>query len=246
MLKHVISANDNVVKNKSRKMRIFDYARSGLREALLARIEEPEISIEELRGIVHRNILRAIVAGEVIEKNPHNEVEQALELMMHRLLLFDSAPLIGFKRRSDEYIMMIDRLQPLLLDGARQYGAPDLIVRNGSRLCLVRLSMEIPRRTPDEATKLELGSMLLWAERNPLIENEPEDIDVVRIGWLGTRWVKWMHRASRNWSNQSRSMISMDIEQMARLMMFEGDFKKLPAASSNWRCLNCPFNADCH
>mgnify|MGYP000517048932 CR=1 FL=1 len=79
-----------------------------------------------------------------------------------------------------------------------------------------------------------------------VIENEPEDIDVVRIGWLGTRWVKWMHRASRNWSNQSRSMISMDIEQMARLMMFEGDFKKLPAASSNWRCLNCPFNADCH
>ena len=75
---------------------------------------------------------------------------------------------------------------------------------------------------------------------------EPEDIDVVRIGWLGTRWLKWMHRASRNWSNQSRSMISMDIEQMARLMMFEGDFKKLPAASSNWRCLNCPFNADCH
>ena len=245
MLKHVISANDDAVKYKSRRMRVFDYARSGLREALIAKIEEPELSESDLRRIVHRNILQAIVAGDVIESNPHDDVDAALELMMHRLFLFDFAPLIGFKRHSSENIMIIDRLQPLLLDGARQYGSPDLIVKNGSRLCLVRLSMEIPRRIPNEATELELGSMLLWAERNPLIVNELEDIDVVRIGWLGTRWIKWRKKASRNWSNQSRSMISMDIEQMARLMIFDGDFKDLPSAKSSWRCLNCPFKADC-
>ena len=45
------------------------------------------------------------------------------------------------------------------------------------------MAMEMRSRTPDRAGELELGSMLLWAERNPLIEADIDEIDVVRIGW---------------------------------------------------------------
>lgn len=245
MLQHVIGQNDEFVRRKSKIRRLGDYARSGLRDALLARLENPDSSMNDLRLTIHRNVLRAIVAGEVMENRPHGLVDEAVELMMHRLRMFDSAPLIGFNRRNSEEVLVIDRLQPLLLDGARQYGAPDLIVRNGSRLCLVRMAMEMRARTPDRAAELELGSMLLWAERNPMIEDDIEEIDIVRIGWLGTRWVKWSKRASPEWVAQARSMIAMDIEQMARLMIFDGKLEQLPRSRSRWRCSTCSFNDEC-
>ena len=245
MLEHVIGPNDKFVKRKSRVRRLRDYARSGLRDALLERLENPDSSMNDLRLTIHRNILRAIVAGEVLENRPHGLVNEAVGMMMHRLRLFEAAPLVGFNRRSAEELLVIDRLQPLLLDGARQYGAPDLIVRNGSRLCLVRMAMEMRSRTPDKAEELELGSMLLWAERNPLIEADIDEIDVVRIGWLSTRWVKWSRRASPEWAAEARSMIAMDIEQMARLMMFDGKLEELPRSRSRWRCSNCAFNDEC-
>ena len=245
MLQHVIGQNDEFVRRKSKMRRLGDYARSGLRDALLARLEDPDLSMNDLRMTIHRNVLRAIVAGEVIEERPHGMVDEAVELMMHRLRLFDSAPLVGFNRRNSEEVLLIDRLQPLLLDGARQYGAPDMIVRNGSRLCLVRMAMEMRSRTPDRAAELELGSMLLWAERNPMLEEGIENIDVVRIGWLGTRWVKWSKRASPEWAAQARSMIAMDIEQMARLMIFDGKLENLPRSRSRWRCSTCSFNDEC-
>lgn len=245
MLQHVIGQNDEFVRRKSKIRRLGDHARSGLRDALLARLENPDSSMNDLRMTIHRNVLRAIVAGEVMEDRPHGMVDQAVELMMHRLRLFESAPLVGFNRRAADEVLVIDRLQPLLLDGARQYGAPDLIVRNGSRLCLVRMAMEMRSRTPDRAAELELGSMLLWAERNPMIEDDIEEIDIVRIGWLGTRWVKWSKRASPEWAIQARSMIAMDIEQMARLMIFDGKLEQLPRSRSRWRCSTCSFNDEC-
>lgn len=245
VLEHVIGPNDEFVKRKSRIRRLGDHARSGLRDALLARLEDSESSMNEMRMTIHRNVLRAIVAGEVMEDRPHRLVDEAVEMMMHRLRLFDSAPLVGFNRRKIDEVLIIDRLQPLLLDGARQYGAPDMMVRNGSRLCLVRLAMEMRSRTPDRAAELELGSMLLWAERNPMLEEGIENIDVVRIGWLGTRWVKWSKRASPEWAAQARSMIAMDIEQMARLMIFDGKLENLPRSRSRWRCSTCSFNDEC-
>ncbi len=245
VLEHVIGPNVEFVKRKSKIRRLGDHARSGLRDALLARLENPDSSMNDLRLTIHRNVLRAIVAGEVMEDRPHGLVDEAVGMMMHRLRQFESAPLIGYKRRSSDEVLLVDRLQPLLLDGARQYGAPDLIVRNGSRICLVRLAMEMASRTPDRAAELELGSMLLWAQRNPLIEANLDEIDVVRIGWLGTRWVKWSKRASPEWAAQARSMIAMDIEQMARLMIFDGKLEQLPRSRSRWRCSKCAFNDEC-
>lgn len=245
VLQHVIGQNDEFVRRKSRIRRLGDHARSGLRDALLARLENPDSSMNDLRMTIHRNVLRAIVAGEVMEDRPHRLVDETVEMMMHRLRLFESAPLVGFNRRAADEVLVIDRLQPLLLDGARQYGAPDLIVRNGSRLCLVRMAMEMRSRTPDRAAELELGSMLLWVERNQMIDEDLEDIDVVRIGWLGTRWVKWSKRASREWAAQARSMIAMDIEQMARLMIFDEKLEQLPRSRSRWRCSTCSFNDEC-
>ena len=245
VLEHVIATNNEFVKRKSRKRRIVDHARCGLRDAIIHRLEENDTSMNELRTIIHRNLLRAIVAGEVLEDEPNRRINQSIEMMMHRISLFYSAPLIGFNRKSTNEIMIVDRFQPLLLDGARQYGAPDLVVRNGSRICLIRLAMELGSRAPNRASELELGSMLLWAERNPVIEQDIDDIDVVRIGWLGTRWVKWMKPANLDWAEQSRSMISMDIEQMARLMIYDGDLERLPRSKSAWRCLNCSFNDEC-
>ena len=245
VLEHVIATDDEFIRKKAKARRIVDHARFGLRDAIIHRMEEVDTPMNELRSIIHRNLLRAVIAGEVLEEEPHCRIDQSVDMMMHRMSLFFSAPLIGFNRKSSNEIVVVDRFQPLLLDGARQYGAPDFLVQNGGRLCLVRLAMEIGCRTPNRATELELGSMLLWAQRNPMIKHEIDDIDVVRIGWLGTRWVKWKKSASIEWEQQSRSMISMDIEQMARLMIFDGDLENLPRSKSAWRCRYCSFQDEC-
>ena len=245
VLQHVIGAIDKDVRDKSRKRPIEDFARNGLKDSIIHQIEERDLASEEIRNSIHRNVLRATISGEALDSKPYGKIEQIVELMMHRYEMFASAPLIGFNRKSKNRIIVIDRFQPLLLDGARQYGSPDLIVQNGSRLCLVRLAMEMKSRSPDEASELELGSMILWAERNPMINHELSEIDVVRIGWLGTRWVKWIKPANSEWGKQSRSLISMDIEQMARLMIFRGDLEKLPRSKSKWSCSKCSFKDEC-
>jgi hypothetical protein len=245
VLEHVIATDDEFIRKKAKARRIVDHARFALRDAIIHRMEEVDTPMNELRTIIHRNLLRAVITGEVLEEEPHCRLDQSVDMMMHRMSLFFSAPLIGFNRKSSNEIVVVDRFQPLLLDGARQYGAPDFLVENGGRLCLVRLAMEIGSRTPDRATELELGSMLLWAQRNPMIKHEIDDIDIVRIGWLGTRWVKWKKSASIEWEQQSRSMISMDIEQMARLMIFDGDIESLPRSKSAWRCMHCSFQDEC-
>jgi hypothetical protein len=245
VLEHVIGPNDKFVKRKSKIRRLEDHARFGLRDALLTRLEDDDPSMNELRAIIYRNVLRAIIAGEVMDENPHDSVNEVVDLMMHRLRLFDSAPLIGIRRKSTAEMWLVDRLQPLLLDGARQYGAPDIVIQNGSRLCLVRLAMELPSRAPNKAGELELGSMLLWAERNPMIQATVDDVDVVRVGWLGTRWVKWSKKATNEWAAQARSMIAMDIEAMAHLMIFDGSLDELPRSRSIWRCSRCAFNDEC-
>jgi len=110
---------------------------------------------------------------------------------------------------------------------------------------MVRITMEMNSRQPKEAVLLELGSMILWAERNPLIAVPVDQMDVIRIGWLGTRWVKWQRRANSKWAAESRSMIAMDIEQMAHLIIFSGDIDELPRSRSKWNCRNCSFKQNC-
>ena len=249
-LEHVLSHNSVEIKKKSQKRPLGDHARRGLRDALFSMLESWSVNedpdIEEYRMVIHRAILASIVSNQVIESNPHSGVDSMVKMMMHRFSLIRNAPVIGRLQRLNPGLWQaVDRLQPLLLDGARQYGAPDLMIWNGDRLTMVRITMEMNSRIPKAAVFLELGSMILWAERNPLITVPVEQMDVIRIGWLGTRWVKWQKRADSKWAAESRSMIAMDIEQMAHLMIFSGDIDELPRSRSKWRCRNCTFKQKC-
>ena len=249
VLEHVIEhyGTDSARLSKTRPLK--DHARRALRDAILDLLEAWSMHEErtelESRGVIHRSLLQSIVSGHALESEPHDLVDGLVELMLHRLMAIRKAPLIGRLKREVGNWQSVDRLQPLLLDGARQYGSPDLIFWNGDRLTLVRLTMETRSRVPDEVGILEAGSMLLWAQRNPLIEIGLEQMDVVRVGWLGTRWVKWSKHGSQNWAGQSRSLIAMDIEQMARLLAFDDDVDRLPISDVNWICSGCPFKEDC-
>lgn len=249
VLQHVIEqyGSENATLAKVRPLK--DHARRALRDSILDLLEAWSMHEErtelESRSLIHRNLLQSIVSGQVLESEPHDLVDGLVELMLHRLRVIREAPIFGQLKRKVGKWQSVDRLQPLLLDGARQYGAPDLIFWNGDRLTLIRLAMETRSRVPDEVGILEAGSMLLWAERNPLIEVGLEQVDVVRVGWLGTRWIKWIKRGSREWAEQSRSLIAMDIEQMARLLIFDGDVNQLPTSIGDWICFGCPFKKDC-
>jgi hypothetical protein len=250
VLEHVLSHNSSEIKKKSKKRPLGDHARRGLRDAIISMLESWSMNedpdFEEYRMIIHRAIIASIVSNQVIESNPHTEVDSMVKMMMHRFSLVRNAPVIGRLQRLNPGLWQsVDRLQPLLLDGARQYGAPDLIIWNGDRLTMVRITMEMNSRQPKEAVLLELGSMILWAERNPLIAVPVDQMDVIRIGWLGTRWVKWQRRANSKWAAESRSMIAMDIEQMAHLIIFSGDIDELPRSRSKWNCRNCSFKQNC-
>ena len=176
--------------------------------------------------------------------------EKLVEEGMKRLLSAEKHPLLARLLKSPKDIewMVPNQFHTFEANGARLYSAPDLIIREGRKWRLVRISGDVMKVKPAPVKAIEMDTMFLWAERAEGLPNGAHRFKLSRFGWERGKWKVWTQKGSKRSRENASELVRNDIQAMRHAKRQMGpamDIDRLPFAESEWRCRECPYRWNC-
>ncbi len=180
---------------------------------------------------------------------PAEEIEVMVEEGLHRLQGICKVPVIKSILSSEaQEWMPLERLEPDITDDALLWVIPDIIARFNGGWQLIRIAMEAGATAPNAVQRLELGTMLDWAVRQPTMPTTPRSYSVTRVAWRWNGWVQWKRPADEYWLDESRELLRADLVRLRRVhLRLDGfdDIDSLEGASKRRQCRNCGYAPIC-
>lgn len=144
--------------------------------------------------------------------------------------------------------MQLERLEPDITEDATLWVIPDIIARFNDGWHLIRIAMETGSTAPNAVQRLELGTMLDWAVRQPTLPSRPHSYSLTRVAWRWNGWVQWARRGDEWWLDESRELLASDLLRLRRVhfrLDGFGDIESLDGASKRSQCRDCGYAPIC-